>query len=77
MKIKEDIAHGLVFVDGNPISGFLDEDICQKCKLSRIYSDKYDSYFCMNCDVWIESKCKDLNCDYCSERPAKPSMMFL
>ena len=33
----------------------------------------YDALFCMLCDKWLESHCQDSNCDYCAERPSKPS----
>jgi hypothetical protein len=26
------------------------------------------------CDTWLESQCGDSECNYCSNRPEKPSM---
>jgi hypothetical protein len=36
---------------------------------------KYDAYFCKECDVWIEKQCGDDACEYCPDRPDKPSMV--
>ena len=48
--------------------------ICQECgEMSRLYSDKFDSYFCAACDKWLENKCSDGGCDFCATRPEKPS----
>ncbi len=38
------------------------------------YSDKYDAIYCKQCDKWLESKCSDLHCEFCFDRPRKPSM---
>jgi len=39
----------------------------------RIYSAKYDAVYCADCDEWLEGKCPDTECEYCSVRPEKPS----
>lgn len=39
----------------------------------RIYSAKYDAVYCADCDEWLEGKCPDRECEYCSVRPEKPS----
>lgn len=36
------------------------------------YSEKYDSYYCIDCNRWIEPKCSDPNCEFCKDRPDKP-----
>lgn len=37
------------------------------------YNERYDSYWCVQCDEWTESKCSDNECDFCYNRPSKPS----
>lgn len=34
-------------------------------------SEVYDSYYCVQCLEWLESKCGDPNCDFCKNRPEK------
>jgi hypothetical protein len=46
--------------------------VCKKCNYSD-YNYKYDAEFCKNCDVWLINKCYDVTCDYCVNRPEKPS----
>lgn len=41
---------------------------------NRDYCDVNDALFCPECDVWLESVCSDLECHYCSRRPALPSL---
>lgn len=45
---------------------------CKKCGTTNCYNEKYDAYFCSKCNKWLESVCRDPNCDYCTERPKKP-----
>jgi hypothetical protein len=33
----------------------------------------YDAVYCEECHVWLEPKCTDDDCDYCSKRPASYS----
>jgi hypothetical protein len=49
------------------------ECICEKCK-SEHYSDKYDSYYCEDRNIWLEHKCIDKKCCFCSLRPEFPDM---
>lgn len=37
------------------------------------YSEAWDAYFCLNCKEWVESKCGDKDCAFCSNRPEKAS----
>ena len=47
---------------------------CQECgEARRLYSEKFDAYFCAVCDKWLEKKCNDQTCVFCSNRPEKPS----
>ena len=34
----------------------------------------YDAYFCLECKVWLEDKCGDLECRYCKDRPDIPNV---
>ena len=36
------------------------------------YSEKYDSYYDPDENVWLEEKCDDKNCEFCSKRPVTP-----
>jgi len=36
------------------------------------YSEEYDSYYNPVTNEWIDSKCDDLTCEFCSTRPAQP-----
>jgi hypothetical protein len=48
--------------------------ITHNCVHPRQYSQKYDAYFCAKCDVWVESRCGDPDCEFCRGRPDKPSL---
>lgn len=32
-------------------------------------SDRWDSYFCADCRVWLEDTCTDPSCQFCAGRP--------
>lgn len=36
-------------------------------------SERYDAWACLECNKWLESKCKTKNCGYCKDRPEKPN----
>ena len=40
--------------------------------LEGIYSSKHDSYYCKECNIWLEEKCNDFKCEYCNKRPNNP-----
>lgn len=42
------------------------------CGHERMYSEKYDSFYCPKCGKWLEGKCSDPNCEFCAVRPEKP-----
>ena len=46
---------------------------CPNCGGKKSYSDKYDSYYCKKCLIWLEEKCTNSKCEFCSKRPKKPS----
>jgi hypothetical protein len=43
-----------------------------ECGNKKSYSEEYDTYYCDPCNKWLESRCDDFNCEYCSKRPAQP-----
>lgn len=45
---------------------------CDTCGKKFMYDMKYDSYYCVYCEEWKESKCNDTNCYVCMNRPEKP-----
>lgn len=47
---------------------------CIECMSSLVYNEEFDSVYCASCDGWREVSCEDPACDYCGDRPAKPSM---
>ncbi len=36
------------------------------------YSEQYDAYYDSATNEWLESKCDDPNCEYCTNRPEHP-----
>jgi hypothetical protein len=42
------------------------------CEDKKSYSQEYDAYYCKSCDKWLEDKCDDPNCEYCTTRPQTP-----
>jgi len=43
-----------------------------RCGSKKKHSDQYDAYYCASCNEWLESKCDDPECEYCSIRPDQP-----
>ena len=37
------------------------------------YNEEFDCYYCVECNEWLENKCSNPQCDYCSNRPEKPN----
>jgi len=48
---------------------------CKSCNFEKKYNEKHDAYYCESCDEWLEKNCGDPECDYCADRPEKPSML--
>lgn len=46
---------------------------CPVCNKTRLYFEKYDSYYCESCKEWSEERCDDDTCNYCTNRPANPT----
>jgi len=51
----------------------LTSNLCN-CNEDKLYSDKYDAYYCKVCNKWAEDKCSDPTCEYCTTRPDQPEM---
>ena len=45
---------------------------CHVCGEKLQYFVKYDACACLECNTWLEQKCYNQNCPYCSIRPDKP-----
>ena len=43
------------------------------CKKPKSYSEKHDCFYCEPCNLWVEEKCDDKECEYCRARPPQPS----
>lgn len=51
------------------------KDICKLClKKTIAYNFEWDSYYCKSCLEWAEAKCAYDGCEYCKERPDKPTV---
>jgi len=37
------------------------------------YNEKHDAYYDEEKDIWLEEKCDQKDCEFCSNRPTKPS----
>lgn len=45
---------------------------CQRCGRVVSYSQRYDSYFCMPCNLWLEERCSEPACEFCAGRAKEP-----
>jgi len=41
--------------------------------MAEKYNKQYDAYYDDEKDVWLEGKCDNPNCEFCKDRPSKPS----
>lgn len=46
---------------------------CPSCNTESKYETVYDTFYCEQCDIWLESTCPIEDCSFCSSRPEKPS----
>lgn len=72
MRIFEDEEKYIVYIDGFEVEGFICESFCKKCSHFQIYYERFDAYFCPQCNEWSEPKCGNPACEYCSQRPPQP-----
>jgi len=47
---------------------------CAECGERLLFFHKYDAYCCARCNIWHDSKCKDVNCEFCADRPDAPNI---
>ena len=52
-----------------------DIDKCD-CGNTKLYSAEYDTYYCEDCNKWLEDTCSDRNCHFCNNRPLFPNDQF-
>jgi hypothetical protein len=52
-------------------------DSGHNCEETKKYSAEYDVYYCENCNKWLESKCSDPKCEFCTTRPESPNIQNL
>lgn len=48
--------------------------VCKECGEELLFNATYDAYYCAKCDEWAEPQCGDDCCDYCRNRPERPSL---
>jgi hypothetical protein len=41
------------------------------CGSESAYNEAYDSFFCKASNIWLDDKCSETDCDFCSKRPEK------
>lgn len=54
----------------------LSPDYNQRCACGTLldYSNTHDAEFCRACDRWLAKNCGDPSCEFCGQRPARPSL---
>jgi hypothetical protein len=45
---------------------------CSVCNGRTKHNERYDAYYCPECNRWNEPACSDPTCEFCSNRPEKP-----
>lgn len=45
---------------------------CEKHDTGFMYSETFDAYYCKECNTWIDTKCSDPTCTFCTTRPKTP-----
>jgi ribosomal protein S27AE len=48
------------------------QEYCNRCGQRTEMNHDYDALFCGRCNRWIDSKCLDPGCMFCSKRPERP-----
>lgn len=46
---------------------------CSACGGRVSFCHRHDTFFCQECDVWLEAACSEASCRLCRRRPARPS----
>lgn len=45
---------------------------CHRCGQKGERSERFNTYFCGRCGLWLEGACGDPKCSFCIERPPAP-----
>lgn len=45
--------------------------LCEKCKVPSERDECFDAYYCPVCNDWLEQRCANPDCEFCSDRPEK------
>jgi hypothetical protein len=45
---------------------------CHRCHGPAERSERFDTYFCGRCGLWLEGACGDPKCSFCTDRPPEP-----
>ena len=48
------------------------KQVCKRCNTLISYSEKFDTFYCAECNIWLEEKCVDPLCEACATRPIRP-----
>ena len=48
-------------------------DEIHSCGSVVVLCKEFDAFYCVGCDVWLETACGDSSCPYCPGRPPVPS----
>ncbi len=59
-------------VPAHPPGWFERRTTCNRCGSPIERDEQHDAYCCRSCRRWIERRCGDPNCEFCSRRPARP-----
>ena len=49
--------------------------ICDACGVTGKYNKQFDSYYCEDCNIWINNFCQDVPCDFYINRPKTPNLL--
>ncbi len=42
---------------------------CNDCNNKALYAEQYDVHYCLICEQYLENKCSDKTCQFCTKRP--------
>lgn len=45
---------------------------CHACGEPALYNETVDAKYCVRCNIWLENKCLDPKCEFCSKRERTP-----
>ena len=46
---------------------------CKFCGTAAEICPEYDAMYCPTCDIWVEQRCGDPFCEFCTDHPPRPS----